>query len=229
MKSPRLSLRLAIAVIVAAIGLPCVARSAPAANEVTVPEDALNSLIGQPQADFHQAFALFTQGDFDGAAAQMRSSAALLRLEAGRGDASSRARLTAAADQLDAVAAKVEQGNVGSRTELNQVFARADLALAAHYRAMAAQSVNDKQHAAAGRWLHAAADSVDDATHWTGQQPTTAQAQAWDQVHALNAKIHTGANWTYDEAKVGIGYLGTQIQYLGSRMQQFASPTPTAP
>ena len=40
-------------------------------------------------------------------------------------------------------------------------------------------------------------------------------------MHALQAKIRTSVNWSYDEAKKGVGYLGTQIQYMGQQMQNF--------
>ncbi len=38
------------------------------------------------------------------------------------------------------------------------------------------------------------------------------QAEARDQVHALETKIRSGANWTYDEGRKGVSYLGTQIE-----------------
>jgi hypothetical protein len=62
------------------------------------------------------------------------------------------------------------------------------------------------------------ADSVDKAAAWTGQSPSGAQAEAWDQMHALQAEIRTSTNWSYDEAKKGVGYLGAQIQYLGQQI-----------
>jgi hypothetical protein len=115
-------------------------------------------------------------------------------------------------------------GNVGSRRDLDLAFAHADLALAAHYRALASQALAQKDHAAAGRWLKAAADSLDDSAAWTGQTPPAAQAEASDQMHALQAKIRTGAAWSEDEAKKGMNYLGTQIQYLGQQMQNVGGP-----
>jgi hypothetical protein len=51
------------------------------------------------------------------------------------------------------------------------------------------------------------------------------QAEARDQVHALETKIRSGANWTYDEGRKGVCYLGTQIEYLGSQMQKFGGLT----
>ena len=112
---------------------------------------------------------------------------------------------------------------MASRRDFDLAFARADLALAAHYRSMADKALTDKDRADGGRWLKAAGDSVDEATAWTGRSPSGAQAQVWDQMHALQAKIHTSADWSYDEAKKGVGYLGTQIQYLGQQMQNFGA------
>jgi hypothetical protein len=193
-----------------------------AAGQVTVPEDVLNRLIGQCERHFRHAAKRFAQGDNPGAASQIRVGSALLSLEAGRQHAEAQSALRSAADELDRLAGRVEHGDVSSRNELNAAFAHADLALAAHYRAMADEAIANKEHDNAGRWLEAAADSVDDAARWTGQKPPTAQAEA-DQAHALETKIRSGTNWTYDEAKKGVGYLGTQIQYLGSQMQKLSS------
>jgi hypothetical protein len=210
---------------------PAESRTAEAGEQltrsVTVPENVLNPLIGESERNFRQAASLFATGDNQGAASQIRAGAALLRLEAGREHAENQSRLRSCADELDRLASKVQQGDVSSRSELNLAFARADLALAEHYRAMANEALAKKQHDNAGRWLKAAADAVDDATRWTGRNPPTMQAEARDQVHALETKIHSGANWTYDEGRKGVGYLGTQIEYLGSQMQRLGgSPTP---
>ena len=82
------------------------------------------------------------------------------------------------------------------------------------------------QYDTGGTWpvLTAEATPRIDPSTWTFRvegetdQPTT---WTWDQMHALQAKIRTSANWSYDEAKKGVGYLGTQIQYLGQQMQNF--------
>jgi hypothetical protein len=191
-------------------------------DQVTVPQSALNSLIGEPDRHFHRAVELYVQGNADGAATEIWAASALIRIEAGRGSAEDAAKLRAVATNLDALASNVANGNVGSRRNLELAFARADLALAAHYRSMADKALADKDHAGAGRWLKAAGGSVDEARAWTGQSPSGAQAEAWDQMHALQAKIRTSANWSYDEAKKGVGYLGAQIQYLGQQMQSFS-------
>jgi hypothetical protein len=180
-------------------------------DRVTVPQSALNSLIGEPDRHFHRAADLYVQGDTEGAATEIRAAAGLIRIEAGRGSAEDAIKLRAVATNLDALASDVVNGNVGSRRDLELAFARADLALAAHYRTMADKALADKDHTNARRWLKAAGDSVDEAAAWTGRSPSGAQAEAWDRMHALQAKVRTGANWSYDEAKKGVGYLGAQI------------------
>jgi hypothetical protein len=161
-------------------------------DQVTVPESALNSLIGEPDRHFHRAAELYVQGNADGAATEIRAAAALIRIEAGRGSAEDASKLRAVATNLDALASNVANGNVGSRRDLELAFARADLALAAHYRSMADKALAEKDHA---RWLKGAGDSVDEAAAWTGQSPSGAQAEAWDQMHAGQAKIRAGTNW----------------------------------
>jgi hypothetical protein len=192
-------------------------------DQVTVPQSALNSLIGEPNRHFHRAADLYIEGDTDGAANEIRAAGALIRIEAGRGSVEDSAKLKAVATALDTLADNVADGNVASRRDLDLAFAHADLALAAHYRSMANIALADMDHAGAGRWLKAAGDSVDEATAWTGRTPSGAQAEAWDQMHALQAKIRTSANWSYDEARKGVGYLGTQIQYLGQQMQNLST------
>lgn len=223
----RISTMIAAFAFVALIGIAQSPRPARAANttagEVTVPQSALNSLIGEPDRHFHRAADLYAKGDSQGAASEIRSAAALISLEAGRGDKQDGAKLQASATALDTLASNVANGNVTSRRELDVAFAHADIALASHYRSMADSALANKDRAAAGRWLKAAGDSVDEAAFWTGKSPSGAQALAWDQMHALQAKIRVGTNWSYDEAKKGVGYLGTQIQYLGQQMQSFGN------
>jgi hypothetical protein len=215
----------AVFVFASLIGMAPVTRLAEAtdssAARVTVPQSALDALIGESNIHFHKAVDLYEKGDADGAASQIRAAAALIRLEAGRGSAEDDAKLRTTATDLDMLADNVVSGNVPSRRDLELAFARADLALAAHYRSLADKALAERNRPDAVRWLKASGDSVDEATAWTGQAPSTAEAQVSDQMHALQEKIHTSANWSYDEAKKGVGYLGTQIQYLGQQMQKF--------
>jgi len=79
---------------------------------VAVPEDVLTPLIGQPEHHFHMASRYFAHGDRTHAAAEIRAGAALLKLEAGRHDATNKAGLEDAAKHLDDLAAGVANGSV---------------------------------------------------------------------------------------------------------------------
>jgi len=221
----RISAVAAAVVFASLIGLVSVASPDEAANssaaKVTVPQSPLDALIGESNIHFHKAADLYEKGDAEGAASQIRAAAALIRLEAGRGSAEDDAKLRTTATDLGTLADNVVNGNVPSRRDLELAFARADLALAAHYRSLADKALAERNRPDAVRWLKASSNSVDEALAWTGQAPSSAQAQLSDQMHALQQKIHTSANWSFDEAKKGVGYLGTQIQYLGQEMQKF--------
>lgn len=227
MRRRRFWTAVAFAAFMSVIGVAPIPASARAASnrtdQVTVSQSALNSLIGEPNRHFHRAADFYASGDTEDAASEIRAGAALVRMEAGRGSVQDSAKLQAAATDLDSLAGNVVNGNVASRRDLELAFARADLALAAHYRSMADKALAEKDRAGAARWLKAAGDSVDQAAVWTGHSPSGAQAEAWDQMHALQAKIRTSAGWSYEEAKKGVGYLGAQIQYLGQQMQNLGA------
>ena len=88
-----------VAGLMTVIGVARIASSAHAADnradQVTVPRSALNSLIGEPDRQFHRAADLYAKGNTDGAASEIRAAAALIRLEAGRGSVRDPAKLQA--------------------------------------------------------------------------------------------------------------------------------------
>jgi hypothetical protein len=45
-------------------------------------------------------------------------------------------------------------------------------------------------------------------------------------MHALQAKIRTSANWSYDEARKGVGYLGARSNILATRCRTSALREP---
>jgi hypothetical protein len=181
---------------------------------VVVPEDVLTPLIGQPEHHFHMASRYFARGDRTHAAAEIRAGAALLTLEAGRHDAANKAGLEDAAKHLDDVAEGVATGTVKSPKELNDAFARADLALARHYHQMAEASAAQNEHEKTGYWLEGAADSVDDAAEWSGRKLAAGGRATVNGARSLGAKLEGGAKWTADEVKKSVSDLGSEIESL---------------
>jgi hypothetical protein len=182
---------------------------------VVVPEDVLTPLIDEPEHHFHMASRYFAHGDRTHAAAEIRSGAALVKLEAGRHDATNKTGLEDAAKHLDALAAGVASGTVKSPKELNDAFARADLALARHYHQMAEASAARNEHEKTGYWLEGAADSVDDAADWSGHKLKAGGRATVNGARSLGAKLEGGAKWTAAEVKKSVSDLGSEIESLG--------------
>jgi len=179
---------------------------------VVVQEGVLIPLIDQPERHFQMASRDFARGDRTRAAAEIRVGAALLKLEAGRHDATNRAGLEDAAKHLDDLAAGVTKGTVKSPKELNDAFVRADLALARHYHQMAEASAAQNEHEKTGYWLEGAADSLDDGAEWSGHKLAAGGKAVVNGARSLGAKLESGAEWRADEVKKYVSDLGSEIE-----------------
>lgn len=177
---------------------------------VVVREDVLIPLLDQPEAHFKRAEKDFSRGDTSGAATEVRAGAALLKLEAGRHNARNKRGLDRAASRLDRLATRLEAGKVKSSQPLNADFAAADLALARHYHDMAEQSLGRKDKHT-GDWIGAAANSLEDATRWSGHKLASGAKASVDGARSLASRIESGADWTVNEARANVTALGRQI------------------
>ena len=182
---------------------------------VVVPEDVLTPLIDEPEHHFHMASSYFARGDRIRAATDIRAGAALVKLEAARHDATNRAGLEDAAKQLDDLAAGVATGAVKSPKELNDVFARADLALARHYHEMAEASMAQDGHDKIGYWIEGTANSLDDGAEWSGHKLAAGGKASVSDAQSLGVKLEGGAKWTADEVRKSVSDLGSEIDRLG--------------
>ena len=194
---------------------PSSATSEAQQGTVVVPEDVLTPLIDQPEHHFHMASRYFAHGDRTHAAAEIRAGAALIKLEAGRHDATNKTGLEDAAKHLDELAAGVANGSVKSPKKLHDAFARADLALARHYHEMAEASAAHNEHEKTGYWLKGAADSVDDAAQWSGHKLAAGGRATVSGARSLGVKLEGGAKWTAEEVKKYVSDLGSEIESLG--------------
>jgi hypothetical protein len=196
---------------------------------VVVQEEVLTPLIDQPEHHFHMATRYFARGDRSQAAAEIRAGAALLKLEAGRHGAANKTGLEDAAKHLDDLAAEVAKGTVKSPKKLHDAFARADLALARHYREMAEASMAENDHEKTGYWLEGAADSVDDAAEWSGLKLAAGGKATVSGARSLGASLESGAKWTADEVKKYVSDLGSEIESLGGNGSGAPTSTSAAP
>nr|WP_286197374.1 hypothetical protein [Variovorax boronicumulans] len=164
-------------------------------------------LAQEPHRHFEAALADFTQQKYQAAAGEVRRAAAYLRLEAARAHGDARKALDGAQAQLGRTAAALDRGSVRTEADLTAAFARADHALALSHRARAAESWGRKAYDEAGHELRAAAQGVENAAAWTGEQARTAAAASTAEARSVADRLASGAQWTRAEFDKGMAAL----------------------
>jgi len=160
-------------------------------------------LTQEPQRHFTAALAEFAKKDYQSAALDVRQASALLRLEATRAHGDARKALQGAEAQLDKTATALSRGKVKTERDLTTVFARADHALALAYHAKATESLAHKAYHDAGYELKAAAQGLENAATWSGDEARGAAGSAAHDARDVGDKLLSGARWTQHELAHG--------------------------
>jgi hypothetical protein len=121
---------------------------------------------GEAEGHFHNARESFLKKNAEAAAAEIRTGAAFLKLEAGHASEEEKKALTASVRELEKLAQRVEKENITLTRELERVFARADRTLAKQHFQKTAESWSKKQIKKAGQELKSAANDIKLA--WSG-------------------------------------------------------------
>ncbi|KQP39898.1 hypothetical protein [Pseudorhodoferax sp. Leaf274] len=172
-------------------------------------------LTQEPQRHFTAALADYASKKYQTAASEMRQASAYLRLEAARAHGDARAALDGAEAQLGRTATALDRGTIRTEGDLTAAFARADHALAVAHRARAAESWTRKAYGQAGYELKAAAQGLENAATWTGDEARMATAAATADARAVGDKLATGAHWTRAEFDKGLAALHAGLARLG--------------
>ena len=140
-------------------------------DNVIVSEDTFIVFADEPQHHFMRAFEHFLKHDWEAAAVEIRKGAAFLKLEAARAAADAEKGLTASVQMLEKLADDIEKGAVRSAKDLQDVFAKAEHAVAKHHYLRAGRSLGKKmgKKSAAPSELQAAAVSLEHGFAWAGQ------------------------------------------------------------
>ncbi len=198
---------------------PPAAKAAPS-GKLSVDEDVLLPLVGIPEKDFREARRQLKVGNKKAAAADIRAAASLIRLEAARPDAEDKDSLLSSAADLDKLAQSVEKGDVKSPSELNQTFAKADLALASHYHMMAKDELLRGNKSKALVWLTAATDYIKDSVSWSSRELKEGGAPLVKKMQDLGNKIAAGAKSATEATERGFDALGQEIKNLAAKVSQ---------
>jgi hypothetical protein len=140
------------------------------AKTITVEEEDLAVLAGQAGSHFHKARESFLKGYIAAAADEIRVANAFMRLEHARATDEGKKLLESSIDELAELANKVETNIVADAVELDEVFGRANYALANH-RHLKAQEYHEKgEEEKAALELKAAAGNIERGFGWAGQK-----------------------------------------------------------
>lgn len=153
----------------------------------------------EPQNHFLRAQQYLTQGNAKAAAAEARVGAAYLEMQASRAKGSSDQKLKDAAkalrDQAKQIAKeqgseqRLQQGGQQAAQQLKQSFARANAALAAHFKSLAKRSLENERNVMAAYDLNAAASSLAAAFVWGDKQPEQDAQQAITEAQQLAIQL----------------------------------------
>ena len=162
----------------------------------------------------------FTQKDLT-AAADLRKAAALLKLEAGSAlTPEDKELLQTSAQQLDRLAAEMQQKAAVTDTELNHAIAHAHYGSARHYYRQAMEDWTKKATAQAGHDLRAAVDHVQQGLASAGGTLTAATRAALDEARVLAGKMVAETGFVLDRFGEGYQAVGQAIEGLGTRLEQ---------
>jgi hypothetical protein len=157
--------------------------------------------------------------DLGAAAEQLRKAAAKLRTISNQADEATKPRLNDSADELESLAHRVETGKVKSAHELDQPSARALHRLSRHHYLMAQRSWLHKQRERTGRQLRAAADNLEHAARFSGQEVQVATKTVLRDVRLISGKLVEGVGYGVDEVGKGFESLGQQVELIGNGVE----------
>ncbi len=218
---------LVIALVISGVGLKGYGKSAQAAEAATstppvapegyvvVEEDVLTVFVDAPGESFHKARESFLKKDFKTSAAEIRKSAAFLKLQAARAAGEGKKGLMASIDELEKLAKDVESGTVTSATMLDQAFAQAHHALAQHHYLKAIEYKAKGDSVMFGHALKAAVIHLEHGFAWAGQKLESATVALIKDVGLVSGKLIEGTGWISKEIGKIIEDVGAEIMKLG--------------
>jgi hypothetical protein len=202
-------------VLLGGIAIGAIASETEPGKSIIVDDDIFIVFVDEPQHHYMRAFENFIKHDWEAAAVEIRKGAAFVKLEAGRAAGDVKSELTASAQMLDKLADDVENGVVRSSKDIQDVFAKAEHAVAEHHYLRATEAWSKKSIKDAGHELHAAAVSLEHGFAWAGKKLEAGVVKVLDDSRHIAGKLIEGADWTKDEIGEGIEYLGREVEKFG--------------
>lgn len=186
---------------------------------VLVEERVVTELQASPLMMMENAKRQFHDKNFGASASDLRSAAAMLRIEAKRTSQADKATLETSAKDLEKLANNVQDQKVKSEMDLDRGLAEASQAKAAHHHLLAAKEWAAKEYRRAGHDLKAAADATERSAEWSGGELSRGGKDIIAGAREVSGKLIAGTGWATAEVGKAIDSLGTEVQKLGHKVE----------
>ena len=167
-----------------------------------------------PQRHFLAAAETLVKKDWKAAAMNIRKGEEYLQLERNRATVDGKKILSASIDELEAVARDVKNGSVTGSAKLQNVFSRAQNALAQTHYLNAAEKLAKNDYINAGYEMKAAANHLEKAQKWMGIEARAESAAATKEAQLVSAKLIQGSGWVRDEVSKAMDTMAKETQKL---------------
>ncbi|HEX5443802.1 MAG TPA: hypothetical protein VFW87_08240 [Pirellulales bacterium] len=228
------------AVWCASVSAPCAKAQTPApaaapSGVIVIDEDVWSRLAEEPSHHLQKAGAAADQGKPAEAAHELEKASAFMFAAAGHLGYRHKSALYDSAKQLELLANQLRDGSPKADGMLPKAFARAHLALAAYHLAQADHVLKsydepslvkradrgnraERYCSTAGRYLQAAASSLEGSTKWRGEGINEKTGTTAGQIRKLAQEL-TACAVPIDEAAARLKQMDEQIDVLARRQE----------
>jgi hypothetical protein len=183
----------------------------------------------EPTTQFYAARGAILTRQFPTASRALQRAEAFIILQAQHATGKVKNDLLASAQDIAEITYDIEQDVKVSVYRTDQVFAKAELAMAEYFRHKAQEAHARKDSIETGHYLRAAATHFERGAVWTGNKLDSGVANTVYGTRFLAGKIMAGAGWTVDEVGKGIDALGRGIDAAGKWVAPAKTPADTEP
>jgi len=187
---------------------------------VLVEDDVWFANSDEPGQLLHEARADYTNGNYDGASADLRETAVYLRIEGCRADqVETRDALFASANELKSLAQDIDNGTSVPSNRFARIFARVHYNLARADQQMASEAWAKKDTQRARKALAAAMMNLKQGFVWSGHDMEASAVDFSKKVESLCDRLAKKANVEDKEVKDAVGFVGAEVVRLGEQLK----------
>jgi hypothetical protein len=210
----KLSIGLGMTLAILAWAAQAVVPPAPQ-DHVIIGEETWLPLAAESADEFEEARQAFINEDYMEAALHLRKGVAFMKVEAGRADGENKSRLISSIKEVSTLAEEIEKRRMNSLGGLDTAIARAEYALAAHYRILMDQAYAEENAKYVMHHMQAIASHLEHALLWAGHEGERVVTDAVNLARRVAAKMMEASGWAGAETGKAFTALGDAIEKAG--------------